>query len=319
MGKQLDMQAAGLLAEEIRDRTIDIHFNTSLIGVLGTDKVESIRILSSLSREQILTCDMLIFATGIIPNKELAGAAGLDCERGILISQHLQTSDVNIFAIGECAQLGEQTFGTTPAAEEQAGALAQFLRGNLHAPYKGTTTANILKVHGLQLASAGQVEEIPHPPVDVLLPPDPTPLPNTEVIILSDLTKRYYQKLLIQNDRLIGAICLGNTSSFHKYLNLIALRLELDDARETLLRPGGAGEALDGRLVCSCNHIGENTILKSIPMCGNNLQKICAATRAGTTCGSCKPEIEQLIQKALPSPRTISRPRDSISEISPVR
>ena len=246
---------------------------------------------------------MLIFATGIIPNKELAGAAGLECDRGILINRHLQTSDENIFAIGECAQLDDQTFGTTPAAEEQAAALAQFLRGNLHMPYKGTTTANILKVHGLQLASAGQVEEIPHPPVDVLLPPDPAPLPNTEVLILSDPARRYYQKLLIQNDRLIGAICLGDTSRFPEYLRLIASRLELDDLRDTLLRSNSPSQPPDGPLICSCNHIGENTILKALPACGANLQKVCAVTLAGTTCGSCKPEIEQLIKRVSPLQR----------------
>lgn len=294
MGKQLDAVAATHLAENMRDLGVQIQFDAALEEVVGDQQVTAVRYLNRVTgQEESLPCDLLVFATGIVANKELAGAAGLNCERGILIDEHLRTSHEGIFAIGECAQLGEQTFGTTPAAEQQARALAEFLRGNLHAPYRGTVGANILKVHGVQLASAGIIEFASDDRRSGDLPPES----EVEILTLHDPAQRYYQKLLIHRDRLIGAICMGDTSRFSEYLDLIATGMELDDKRATLLRPGVAAAPLDGALVCSCNYVGENTIRNAAASCGGNLQRVCAATRAGTSCGSCKPEIQKLIQQ----------------------
>ncbi|MEI8195990.1 MAG: molybdopterin-dependent oxidoreductase, partial [Phycisphaerae bacterium] len=301
MGKQLDAPAAALLAEEIRDRGVEIRFNTLVTSMSSGPAVDHLILDTLEGIRTTMPCDMLIFATGIVPNKELAGAAGLDCDCGIIVNQYLQTSDPAIFALGECAQVGEQTFGTTPAAVAQARALAEYLRGNLHAGYRGTVTSNILKIHNLALASAGQID-----------PPDPT---EVEEIIVSDPKRRFYQKCVVQDDRLIGIIMLGDTQGFTDYLDLIARRTELEERRFGLLRPGraGGGGQLDGPLVCSCNQVGRGTIVQIVKTQGGDLGRVCDLSRAGTSCGSCRPEVLGIIEEVLPTTGRITPPTDASS------
>jgi ferredoxin-nitrate reductase len=301
MSKQLDPTASALLTEELRARNIEVLFHTTPIELVGTDKLTAVRTTtqpSVLSPQHFssLPADIFIFATGTTPNKELAGTARLDCDKGILINHHLQTSDPAIFAIGECAQLDDYVPGTTPAAEAMARALAEFLRGNDHAPFRPTPSANILKIHGLSLAAAGATDPSPDDPA--------LPANEIETVTLLDSRHRFYQKCVIHKDRLIGAICMGDTQNFSQYLEWIAAGTELEDLRRTLLRPGaGAAPPLDGPLICSCHHVGAGTITSAAADNHYSLPQVCAATRAGTGCGSCKPEIARLIKQCQPAPQ----------------
>jgi ferredoxin-nitrate reductase len=278
MGKQLDESAAALLAEEVKDRGIEILFNEQVAYLGNAAAMEKIHLQSG----KELPCDMFIFATGVTPNKELGGAARLDCGKGVIVNKYMQTSCERIFAIGEVAEFEEQTYGTTPAAEAQARALVEYLRGNLHSPYRGSVTANILKIHGLSLASAGVVDTTEHP--------------EAQCVTLADPQHRFYQKCVVENDRLIGTILMGDTSRFAEFLEWIESGLELEERRASLLRPGGAEARLDGALVCSCNHVGAGTITKAIAACGADLAAVCSSSRAGSSCGSCRPEVQRLIQ-----------------------
>ncbi|HVS70461.1 MAG TPA: molybdopterin-dependent oxidoreductase [Phycisphaerae bacterium] len=288
MGRQLDAVASACLARELANRRIDIRFNTTLVEAVGEQRLKGVRVQTrseASSELSAIPADLLIFATGIVPNKELAGAALLDCNRGVLVNEHLQTSDPAIYAIGECAEFQGHTFGTTSAATEQARALAEHLRGNDHAPYKPTTTANILKLHGFQLAAAGET--------------DPDPLDESaEVVTLYDARKRYYQKCVLRNDRLVGVICVGDTRRFSQYLDWISTGMELDGLRETLLRPAAGASDSQGPIVCSCHGVGAETIREAAAVHQCDLAKVCSATKAGTGCGSCKPEIVELLKAA---------------------
>jgi ferredoxin-nitrate reductase len=292
MGKQLDAAAAGHLAEEMALRGIDVRFCTSIVEVVGGDHATGVRLYTAGTGETTVACDLVVFATGTVPNKELAGAAGLDCDRGVWVNRFMQTSDPAIFAIGECAEFEGQTVGTTPGAEAHARALAEFLRGNEHAAYRQLVTANIVKVRGMSLAAAGTTDP-------------PTEDASYETIVLHDARRRFYQKCVVKDDRLVGAICMGDTARFSQYLEWISSGLELESLRAELLRGGAGivGKALDGAMICSCHHVGSGTIEKAAATCGGDLHKVCAATKAGTGCGSCKPEIfailKRLTQKAL--------------------
>ena len=99
-------------------------------------------------------------------------------------------------------------------------------------------------------------------------------------------------------DRVVGAICLGDLGPWPQLLDLCQSGVELDELRGGLLAPGAGGGAVEGRLVCSCLQVGETTILRSVREHGGDPAKVCAATRAGTGCGSCRPEVAQLCRSS---------------------
>lgn len=247
----------------LRERGIDVRLDANLVTLEG-DPIHHAR----LDDGQRIPCDLFVFAIGTTPNNELARAAGLNCGRGVVVDAHLRTSDPSICAIGKVAEFSGDTFGTTAAAEEQATALAEYLRGNLHAPYNGTVLAYILKLPGLEVAACGVVNEERNP--------------ELETIVFEDVRRRVYQKCVIQGERLVGAVMVGRTAGFERLRELIANGTELEELRGELLI-GGQSAAPRGRLVCSCNQIGEETITSCIAGGAKDLQVVCSATSAGTS------------------------------------
>jgi len=302
MGKQLDAVASELLATELRQRGIEIVFHAALVELAGADQIKAVRISTpnaeGFSDFRTLEANLFVFATGTVPNKELAGAAQLDCEKGILVNEYLQTSDPAILAIGECAQFQDYLAGTTAGVRAQARAAAEYLRGHEQAPFSPVPMGNILKIADFQLATAG----ITDVPAEAL--PE-----EYEVVTLQDSRRRYYQKCIIRNDRLLGVICMGDTRMFGQYLEWMQSGLELEGLRETLLRSGPAAAPMDGKLVCSCHQVGAGTIEKAIPVCGGDLQKVCTTTRAGSGCGSCRPEVAAILTRW----RKIARPAAALA------
>lgn len=142
---------------------------------------------------------------------------------------------------------------------------------------------NILKIHNADVCSLGMVE----------CPDDP----SYEEVVFIDKAKRYYKKCIIHNDRLVGAILIGDKSEFLEFRNLIENKMELSEKRLQLLRSGKAAEPVIGKLVCSCNNVGEGNILSKINEgCRDHLQ-LCQLTGAGMGCGSCRPEVKLILER----------------------
>ncbi|MNE15278.1 Nitrite reductase [NAD(P)H] [compost metagenome] len=194
----------------------------------------------------------------------------------------MQTSDPSIFAIGEIAEFNGMLYGITAAAEQQAEVVANYLNGDVSSFYQGTLLMNIIKVHGFDLCSMGITEA-----------PDSV---DYEEIIFKDLSKRFYKKCIIHEDRLVGAILIGDKNEFVEYKELIANKIELSEKRLGLLRSGKKAEPVIGKLVCSCNSVGAGNIQQQIRQGCLSLKEICSATGAGTGCGSCKPEVQRLLE-----------------------
>jgi ferredoxin-nitrate reductase len=273
MGRQLDATAAGHLAAILRQRGIDLRFG-ALIAACETGRVV-------LADGASLAADRVIVATGTEANDALAGAAGLSCDHGILVDARLATADPHISAIGECAAMrdGARTHrvGTTAGATAQAEALAQVLAGDPAARWRPVPLPALLKVSGVALAAVGEGEE----------------RPGDEVVCLHDPARRRYLKAIVRADRVVGAICLGDLAPWPRLLELCQSGVELDELRDGLLAPGG-GSAVEGRLVCSCLQVGETTIARAAREHGRDPARVCAATRAGTGCGSCRPEVVRI-------------------------
>ena len=152
--------------------------------------------------------------------------AKLDTGRGIVVNSHLTTSDKAIFAMGEIAEYNSMLYGITVAAEQQAEVAATYISGDHTVSYDGSVSMNILKFPGIQLSSISMAQ---------------TPNDDTfEEILFIDRSARYYKKCIIQNDRLVGTILMGDKNEFLEYRELIEKRMELSQKRLTLLRSGKA-------------------------------------------------------------------------------
>lgn len=281
MDRQLDPLASELLHQEIVERGIEVFYNEEVSTFYGTDKLEAIRLKSG----RKIFCEVAVFAIGTIPVVELARDCGLEVNRGVVVNDYLQTSDPDIFAMGEIAQWKGQMWGITAAAEQQAEVAAKFLAGDLASYYKGSLSMNILKMEGLHLCSLGMIET-------------PENDPTYEEVVFIDKAKRYYKKCIIHQDRLVGAILMGDKSEFLEFKDLIANGIELSGKRLELLRSGKKVDPVRGKLVCSCNNVGQGNLENAIANGCTDFAKLCQTTGAGTGCGSCRPEVRQLLEKS---------------------
>jgi len=281
MDRQLDPLGSQLLHEELVDKGVDIYYNDEIERVLGDGEVSGIRLKSGL----MIECQAIVITIGTVPNIEIAKNCGLECKRGVIVDDYLQTSDPSIFAVGEIAEFKGFLYGITAAAEQQADIVARFLTGDISKYYSGSLLMNILKLHGTDLCSLGEVE----------CPDDPA----YEEVVFIDKAKRYYKKCIIHNDKLIGAILIGDKSEFLEFRNLIENKMELSEKRLQLLRSGKMAEPLIGKLICSCNNVGEGNLINKIKEgCKDHLQ-LCQLTGAGMGCGSCRPEVKTLLEQQL--------------------
>jgi ferredoxin-nitrate reductase len=281
MDRQLDALGSQLLHEELTSKGIDIYYNDEIERFSGEKKVTGIRLKSGLR----IDAQAIVIAIGTVPNIEIAKTAGIECKRGVVVDEYLQTSDKNIFAIGEIAEFRECLYGITAAAEQQAEVVASYLNGDISRYYSGSLLMNILKMHGTDLCSLGEIE----------CPNDPA----FEEILFIDKAKRYYKKCIIYNDRLIGAILIGDKNEFLEYRNLIENKIELGEKRLQLLRSGKSPEPVIGKIVCSCNSVGEGNLVNKIKEgCKDHLQ-LCQLTGAGMGCGSCRSEVKEILEKEI--------------------
>ncbi|RZK24256.1 MAG: NAD(P)H-nitrite reductase [Hymenobacter sp.] len=281
MGQQLDQLGSQLLQEEMVDQGCHLYFNDEVELFYGRSRLTGVGLKSG----RRLDCDALLLATGTVPNLELARDCGLTCKRGVVVNERLQTSDPDVFALGEIAEFQGVLYGITAAAEQQATVLARYLSGDVASYYQGTTFMNIIKIHGFDLCSIG-------------LPEAPNTLHYEEITFI-DKAKRYYKKCIIHQDRLVGAILIGDKNEFQEYRDLIASKTELSDKRLQLLRSSSRAAPVLGKLVCSCNNVGADNLRQAIGAGCGSLQELCATTGAGTGCGSCRPEVQRILEASL--------------------
>ncbi|MCZ0737405.1 NAD(P)/FAD-dependent oxidoreductase [Phreatobacter sp. AB_2022a] len=214
MERQLDAEAAGLLAEALRARGIAVLLGADTQAVEGEQAVRAVRLADG----RRLVADLVVAAVGITPNVALAKAAGLATGRGIVVDDRLTTSDPDIHAIGECAEHRGLCYGLVEPAYEQARTLARHLAGRPDA-YSGTVTATNLKVSGIPVFSTGDIDGAG----------------GSEVVVWRDPGLAHYRKLVLKDDVLTGAVLFGETSDGLWYHELIRRGERLGPRRETCI------------------------------------------------------------------------------------
>ncbi len=285
MGGVLDRASGDILCETLEARGIRVHLDDSVVRYVGAERVQGVRTRSG----RHLPCDLVVIATGVRAASALAQDAGLEVRRGVVVDATLSTSDPNILAIGEVAEFENRVCGTSPDAREQARVAAQILAGRSWLRYRGSTPFNVLKIRDLSVCTVG------------------APLRSgvgVEEIIASDRARSTHTRLTVEKGRLVGAILVGDTVRFDEFRRLIDDQTELDDIRGTLLRGGApARPPLKGRVVCSCHHVGEGNLRETIAAGCNTLDALCQSSAAGTGCGSCLPELREILDAHSPQPQ----------------
>lgn len=276
MDRQLDPLGSQLLHEELIEKGVDIYYNDEIERFLGEVEITGIRLKSGL----MIACQAIVIAIGTVPNIELAKSCGIACKRGVVVNEYLQTNDPDIFAVGEIAEFKGFLYGITAAAEQQAAIVARYCSGDISVFYEGSLLMNILKMQGTELCSLGLAE----------CPDDPA----YEEVVFIDKSKRYYKKCIIHNDRLAGAILIGDKSEFLEFRDLIQNKMELSEKRLQLLRSGKKTEPVIGKLVCSCGSVGEGNIINKIKEGCTDLLQLCQLSGAGMGCGSCRSEVKAI-------------------------
>jgi nitrite reductase (NADH) large subunit len=214
MERQLDARAAAMLKRAVENKGVEVLLEAVTARFIGDERVKAVEFKDG----RIVTADMVVVAIGIKPNAELAAAAGLAVKRGIVVDDRLSTSAPEVFAIGECAEHRGLCYGLVEPANEQARVLAERLAGH-PVDYGGSVNATNLKVAGVHVFSAG----------------DFLGTKGTDSILLADAGLDTYRKLVIEGERLVGAVLFGDASDAHWYLELIRSGAAIDAMREDLV------------------------------------------------------------------------------------
>jgi nitrite reductase (NADH) large subunit len=214
MERQLDAPAAELLKTLVERKGIKVLLNANTARIHGDARVEGVELADG----RRIEADAVVFAAGIRPNTSLAKEAGISVNRGVVVDDHLRTSADNIFALGECAEHRGICYGLVEPAYEQAGVLARHLASR-NAAYQGSVVATNLKVSGVSVFSAG----------------DFMGSDGSESILLSDVRRGTYKKLVIADGRLTGAVLIGDTADALWYLEMIRNRQAIAGIRREMM------------------------------------------------------------------------------------
>ncbi|WP_293267763.1 FAD-dependent oxidoreductase [Neptunomonas sp.] len=220
LNKQLDSQSAEMLRLSLQERGIETLLSTEVEVFHGSASNKNSALSSiTLKNGETFDADLAIVATGIVPNALLAKTAALQVERGIIVNDQLITSDEHISALGECIEHRGETFGLVAPIWDQARILADRLVFGLQASYYTTATPTKLKISGIDLFSAGEVNG----------------RPKDRVLVLQDETRRRYRKLIIRNNHIVGIVLFGDVQDGNWYFSLLEQQISVKDLLPTLL------------------------------------------------------------------------------------
>jgi len=215
MERQLDPVAAGLLQRSLEQRGLKFRLAANTAAIIGDARVRALRF----DDDTELATDLVVMAVGVQPNIALAQQAGLRCDRGILVDDTLLSFDPSVYAVGECVQHRNATYGLVAPLWDQARVCAVHLAECGVSRYPGSLTSTHLKVTGINVFSAGNLR----------------PSSQSESLVFHDSEAAIYKHLILENDQLRGAVLYGDTRDGHWYAELMQERRPIGALREHLL------------------------------------------------------------------------------------
>ncbi|EPV3840992.1 nitrite reductase large subunit NirB [Morganella morganii] len=294
MAEQLDALGGEQLKQKIERMGVRVHTGKNTTEITASDNGESRKVLHFADGSSLET-DFVVFSTGIRPRDRLARQCGLVvAERGgLVINDQCQTSDPDVYAIGECASWHGRTYGLVAPGYKMAQVAADHLLGQDN-QFTGADMSAKLKLLGVDVGGIGNTHATDN---------------GCHSYIYLDEANEIYKRLIVSDDNkyLLGAVLVGDTEDYGNLLQLALNRIELPENPDVLILPAHAGskpaigvESLpDSAQICSCFDVTKGDIIQAIHNGCQTVADIKAETKAGTGCGGCVPLITQVLNAEL--------------------
>ncbi len=291
MERQLDEAAGWLLKQALEGRGQTILTGADTAEIVGNGKVEGVKLKDG----TLIPASLVVMAVGIRPSVALARGAGLAVGRGIQVDDHMVTSDPAVLAVGECVEHDGQVYGLVAPLWDMCRSLAD---GLVEQPtgYRGSVTSTKLKVSGIDVFSAG----------------DFSGGDGCEDIVLRDASRGVYKRVIVRDDRIVGAVLYGDTADGSWYFDLLKKQEDVSDLRDLLIfgqafaSGGGAADpkaavaALsDDAEICGCNGVTKGQVVSCIAKGAHSLDAVRGTCKASASCGSCTGLVENLLALTL--------------------
>ncbi|PAE34853.1 nitrite reductase large subunit NirB [Bacillus sp. 7884-1] len=280
MERQLDRSAGKLLQAELEKQGMNFILQKNTAEITGKKQVTGLKFTDGSK----IKADLVVMAVGIKPNVALAQEAGIPVNRGILVNDYLETEIPNVFAVGECAEHRGIAYGLVAPLYQQGQVLAKRLSGIQVEGYQGSVLSTQLKVSGVDVFSAGKINEDE----------------GTKVYKTYDDWHGIYKKVLIEDGKIAGAVLFGDTKDGNKLFNFIkkGARIEeyLQSAQSVESEENVAASMSDEELICGCNGVTKGSILEAIKANGlTTVDQVKGCTNASRSCGGCKSLVSDLL------------------------
>lgn len=288
MERQLDPRGGEYLEDKMSRLGVRVMTGRSTRAILGNGHPHGVEFADG----ETIPADVVVVAAGIRPNAGLAKSAGIEVNRGIVVDDHLRTSDPNVFAVGECTEHRGVCYGLVAPLMEQGRVLAAAITGNEGNGFEGALSAAKLKIMGVDVFSAGNAE---------------TPA-GGEVITYEDSALGIYKRLVLKDHKLTGVVLVGDVDDSARYVDWLRRGEDLSEKRRKLLFPDpmtDGGEAVaalsDSETICGCLGVSKGQIVQAIHEKGVcTMSQLKEHTRASTGCGSCAGNCQTLLRAVAP-------------------
>ena len=296
MAVQIDDLGGKVLRRKIENLGVKVHTQKATSSIEAGESATHVMKFADGSE---LETDIILFSAGIRPRDELARSSGLALgERGgIKINDYCQTSDENIYAIGECALWDNKIYGLVAPGYDMARIAAKHILAEETHCFAGADMSTKLKLMGVDVASVGDAHGM---------------TPNSLSYFYADEDALVYKKIVVDADKtkLLGAVLIGDAKEYNDFLQMMLNGIVLPETPESLIMPGfadsgakagGSGVDLlpDSATICSCNNVSKADICQAICDGSTSLGALKKCTKAATACGGCAPLVTQVLKSEL--------------------
>ncbi|WP_163528544.1 nitrite reductase large subunit NirB [Halobacillus ihumii] len=284
MERQLDITAGKMLQKELEEQGMNFLLEKQSAEITGQDRVEGLKFKDG----EEIEADLVVMAVGIKPNVSLASESGIPVNQGIIADDHLETDVPNVFAVGECAEHREMVYGLVAPLYQQAQEMAKRICGVESEGYQGSVLSTQLKVSGVDVFSTGKINEGE----------------ETKSVKVFDDWRGVYQKVLVDEGKITGAVLFGDTKDGNRLLSLINKGAEIEEYTDNDRADEDGIDLIasmpDEEIICGCNGVTKGTIVEAI----NNqelstVEQVKGCTNASRSCGGCKSLVSNLLEYTL--------------------